>query len=97
MTAACAEGYPASRAPEKFIIEFDRSQVIITTDVDRIADFIRTTYRYMLVDHARTAIGNIDIRRTVDGFALRSVEPLLLQGDSCEPLMPYLKEEVLLL
>jgi hypothetical protein len=81
---------------ETFHIEFDGSQLTITTDVDSISEFVRRTYGYMLVERALSPVGSIDVRRTANGFALRSLEPLDLSGESSAPLMPYLKEEVIM-
>jgi hypothetical protein len=81
---------------EELYIEFDGAQLVILSDVDPIIEFVRATYRHMLVDRLSSIAGRIDIWRTDMGFKLQSVEPLELTGDSCEPLMPYLKEEILL-
>jgi hypothetical protein len=80
----------------EFFIEFDGAQLTIASDVDRISQFVDETYRHMLVNDLTSPAGRIEIRRTPEGFTVQSVELLELLADSCEPLMPYLKEEILL-
>lgn len=80
---------------DRFNIDFDGSQLTITTDVGGVGDFVRGTYRHMLVEETPFPIGRIDVARKSDGFLLESTESLELIGESCDPMLPYLKEEVI--
>jgi hypothetical protein len=80
----------------ELFIEFDSSQLTIATDVDAIAQFTRETYRHMLADRVTSSVGRIEVCHTAEGFVLRSLETLELPEQSCDPLFPFLKEEIIL-
>jgi hypothetical protein len=75
-------------------LEFDGDHLTIVTDLEPIAKFVRATYRHMLVNVSTSSVGVISVMQRDGGYVLVSAETLELTGDSCDPLMPYLKEEV---
>ena len=80
---------------EEFRIEFDGIQLTIATNETRIGQFVKDAYRYMLAATVCASIGDIKVLRVQTGFVLQSRETLNLDGESCEPLLPYLKEEII--
>lgn len=87
----------------EYYIEFDGGQLSLRTDVDRVSRFVETTYLHMLVDRGTSRIGEISVMRTPDGYSVSPEVHSLggevvvnLDGEDVEPLLPLLKEEVLL-
>ena len=77
-----------------FFIEFDGAQLTVSTDVKGVEDFVRSSFRHMLVAEASRPVGVIEIAGVQNGFVLNSTERLELESEGCEPLLPYLKEEI---
>lgn len=77
-------------------IEFDGAQLTVRSDIAEINDFVRATYEYMLVSCVTESAGTLDVIRTKAGLSVRSAKTLEVAGDGLEPVLPFLKEEVIL-
>lgn len=80
----------------EYHIEFDGGQLTIRTDVERVARFVESTYSVMLVPHAFQGVRVVEILRRGPGKFLCGDSVADLEGADEAPLLPWLKEEVIL-
>lgn len=52
-------------------IEFDRQQLVVTTDASEVFTLLADAYAAMLVPAQRESIGRLELMRTENGYALR--------------------------
>jgi hypothetical protein len=76
-------------------ITFENTVIAIRTDVAAVSAFVGTTYHHMLCPSDAKPVYTIDVVREGNGFAMRSSDTVLLEGDDVAPLMPLLKEEII--
>lgn len=79
----------------ELLVEFDGEQVSIRSDDPRLLDFVRDTYTHMLVDAVTAAVGRIEVTPGGRGFSFRTGDGTSIENESVEPLLNFLKEEVI--
>lgn len=75
-------------------VEFDGRQITLRTDVSEMSDYLRRTFRAMLVPRVSESVGSFHLYRIAGGYALQGPEPLEFTG-GIEALFDHLKHEVL--
>jgi hypothetical protein len=87
------EGTGSSSAQELYI-EFDGRQLITRTDVPILHEFLKETFRHMLVPCVTDGVGTLDVFGEKDAYRLESAETRVIAGQEVDYLLNRVKEEV---
>lgn len=84
--------------PEKttteLFIEFDGSQLTVKTDVAEVREYIAHSFTHMLAPGVTRGIGELEVLRNRDGYAIRGAQPIDFPAITMAELLPLLKDEV---
>lgn len=89
------ESESADNVLDELCIEFDGQQVAVRTNVADIRDYLRRTYRAMLVEGITSGIGHLELMRVAGGIVVSGLSELDFTG-SVPELYDYVRHQLLM-
>lgn len=78
----------------EIVIEFDGSHLHVRTDIPRVAEFVRETFRNMIVEGVASGAGRLAVLAQDGSFRIESAEHRVVAGDEVEHLLNLVREEI---